>query len=645
MKMKSQRLFIQIGFLIVLLVLCAGGYFLGIYMANTIGLILSSIALIAGGWLFLSAAYRIIKKPVCLAILFVLIFCFGVLVYHEVNGYSYFLDPVNNTLSIFFPSRGEYSRDCYANDIYYQLLHLVSYLFFAMIAFSFFGRRLINRFGNYLISHQNRNIFWDNSTGGMILAQDMISKNLHPQAVFVLPNSIKDNEELDKALFEKIDSMGAIALYDDFDLMERIPSAHRHFFLTEDQDFNVRMALKVAKSEKRKTHLYIRTEMKLVEQLFSECLKSNPSIELYIFNQSDLTARKFIMDHHMLNVVPDDKIENLLVHYDFTILILGFGWTGREVMNKCICDSQFLGSTFSATIIDDNFQKENGSYPLLYDECIDAYNLKFIQEESVCQVGSSGFYKWLEKKIGSYDRIIICMGDDRKNLDAALTIFRVYEKLELNYENKIFVHVKEHGNYCYCNYPITLFGDLTDIYSYDTLINEKMDEIAKLVNYVYCETKPEIIPDLKNKMSEAEKSWDKSNNVFEKDSSRAVSLNIDNIIHICKGLDGFEKAIAVDSELNVLAENEHLRWVAFHLTKGIGKWEEIPDHHPTDAKLYRKNDDSGQLLKHACLIPFKDLGKISDRVNEVRRQTGKDPNKNYQATDRRIVRHFLFMRK
>ena len=639
MRMKNKRVSIQIGILSVLLGICTGIYFFCHYIENTIGLLFSSLAFIVGGWLLLSATYRIVKKTRWLALLFLFIFCFGVFVYQGVNEQRYVLDPINNTLSIFFPSRGEYSRECYGGDLYYQLLHSVSYLFFAMIAFSFFGRRLLNRNGYYCIIRRHKNVFWDHSTGGMILAQDMLNRDLWQQAVFVLPNSIKDNEELDKALFEQIDSMGAIALYRDFDQMERFPSAHRHFFLTEDQDFNVRMALKVARSAKTKTHLYIRTEMKLVELLFTNL----PNIELYIFNQSDLTARKFIIDNHMLDVVPNVQIENLLVRYDFRILILGFGWTGREVMNKCICDSQFLGATFSATIFDENFLDENGSYPMLYDECIKAYQLDFMTNRSIRKVGSRGFYQWFEINIGSYDRVIICMGDDRKNLDTAVTIFRVYEKLKQEYRKKIFVHVKEHGNYCYCNYPITLFGDLTDIYSYDTLINEKMDTIAKLVNYVYCNTEVDIITDLKDKMSEAESKWDLSNNFFDKDSSRAVALNIDNIIRICKGPDSFKKAIDKDSTLKILAENEHLRWVAFHLTRGIGKWDEIPDNHPTDAKLYRNNDGNDQLLKHACLVPYNELDKISKRVNKVRWLIGKKDDKDYQATDRRIVRHFLLL--
>ena len=92
-----------------------------------------------------------------------------------------------------------------------------------------------------------------------------------------------------------------------------------------------------------------------------------------------------------------------------------------------------------------------------------------------------------------------------------------------------------------------------------------------------------------------------------------------------------------DTVLNILAENEHLRWNAFHFVNGICKWK-LNEIDKKNAKLI---DKDGNLLKHGCLVEFSELGDISAKV----RQLG-NTNEDYAESDRRIVRHFpLFVKE
>jgi hypothetical protein len=417
--------------------------------------------------------------------------------------------------------------------------------------------------------------------------------------------------------------------------------------------FYVRMALKVVdflQTKKiKEPHLYIRTETERIDNFFI----NKPHVEIHLFNQSDLTARCFVKEHPMLDC-PGVEIEpeTLLVNYDFNLLLLGFGWAGHELLKKCICDAQFKGSTFKATVIDEALKTKYGYYPVLYDECIKEYNLNLIS----ITIGGKAFYEWITENLTSYKRIIVALGNDKTNIDIAITLARILQAKgtkKSDIKNIIFAHVREKKKFGYFkrkdNSSIIIFGDIEEIYTQEMVIQGKMDEVAKMVNYAYCRSDITQLEekDFNDNKANVETEWKATIN-FNKDSSRAVVANVKNICTIAKGYDieklGTEK-------LDILAENEHLRWNAFHLVNGIRKWniEDIPENN-TNAK-YR--DGQNNLLKHGCLVEFKSLKKVTEKINQnIQAYNENDKNKDkkktedYQEVDRRIIRHFpLFLKK
>lgn len=690
--MKRKRTWLQIGafLLTALLISLIGfcGYYFSKSECNTLsyaGVIILAVAIVTQGWLILSATHHLFKKPGWIIVLFFAIYAIGVGVYHNVEnpetksektcGIVKVCSPINNSLSMFFPTRG----NCDGTAAF-QIIILLSYLFFAILAFSLFGRRLINRSGYTLIEYSRRNIFWDNSKGGMLLAKDLLDKTISQQAIFVLPNTLKDDEEKDKALFEKIDSMGAVALYCDFYEIKKFLRGHRHFFLTEDQDWNAKTALKVIDAIEKssysgKVQLYIRTEIEevsvYIESRRKELKKQGRIIEVKFFSQSDLTARQFIQAHPMLDC-PEIKIntEKAKVEGGFNLLLLGFGWTGRELLHKSIYDSQFLGSTFKATIIDKEYETRYGDYPLLYDECISQYNLTFNpgrnpnvhSEEDQSVVGSKLFYEWVKANIKDYNRIIIALGDDATNIDVALKIAKLRNRLGLDdNEEVIMTHVKnvhKFRNYKTSNRYTKIFGDLAEIYTLDVVVCEKMDRIAKMVNYVYslngCEKFDHI------DMQVAEDKWCECS-IFFQNSNRGVAMNINNTFRLI-GVDAADMSslskeqleTKIEEKIDILAENEHLRWNAFHYVSGVRRWSvsEMPENE-TESK---KKDKYGNISKHACLLPFRELKSVSDYINPNREQYNKEKNlkdgdkdfkreEDFKQTDRRIVKCFpLFVK-
>jgi hypothetical protein len=520
--------------------------------------------------------------------------------------------------TLFFVPKRDFLPDDFNNNIHFFIFHFLSLLYFVLIGSAIWGRKSLNRSGLWLIPVRKRNVFWGFSEGGILLAKNIIADS--ERAIFILP----DKKKADNALFDQLDEIHATVLYRDWDKKSYL-NGHRHFFLTEDEQFNMKMSVQLLnqlKDTDKCVHLYIRTESKQFYDYLNKYDAKN--VEIHIFNQSDLTARLFIKENPMLDL-PGIEIKNLHVKGEFNLLLLGFGRQGRELLNKCVCDSQFVGSTFLATIIDSDFSKSCGDYPVLYDECIKVYNLSLKTET----VGNTTFYEWINTKIKDFGRIIIALGNDEINIDTAEKIAKVSHKNGIFDTQKIvFACVRESD--CYSG-DFTQFGKLTDIYTKDLIVNENMDSTAKMVNFVYNSKEKQVE---KIDWEQAETLW-KSTSLFNKDSSRAVVANINNINKIAeKNIKELNRV-----EFEILSENEHLRWNAFHLVRGIRRWK-LNEINTDNAKL---NNNNGNLLKHGCIVPYSELGKISDKVNKIRKNKGTDTEKgmvDYAETDRRIVRYF-----
>jgi len=452
-----------------------------------------------------------------------------------------------------------------------------------------------------------------------ILAQNLSEKSC--RCIFLLPKEkVNDN-----ALFDELNDMGAVVLYANFEnnTMTFPQKIDKYFFVEEDENSNMEMSVRLLK-QFGNAHIYVRTESKQ----FYKHIKQYTNAEIHIFNQSDLTAGLFIKKYPMLDS-PKIEIDHKkrLVKGEFNMLFLGFGWQGQELLKKCVCDSQFFGSTFRATIIDKDLEIHYGDYAILFDECIKQYNLLLKPET----VGSTSFYEWINIEIHNFNRIVIALGNDSVNIDTAEKIAEIlHKKGILDTQKIVFAHVQKLNSY---SNDFVSFGKLADIYTKEIIVNEVEDEIAKMVNYVYIRYDKSLFEEFTETDKENIKIKWKETTLFDKDSSRAVARNIENLMKIA------DKNISElnNEELNIIAENEHLRWNAFHFVNGIRKWKlnEINAH---NAKL---KDNNGNLLKHGCLVPFSELDNISEKV----RQLG-NVNEDYVETDRRIVRHFpLFLKE
>lgn len=655
-----------------------------------IGEIVSALAILGVGWGVISILHRVMQKSLNLIIAFVLLFVYGIVVYSS-NDHTYgdwwsnMLSPMNSTLSMFFPSRGGYEKGFQNHSLLYTSVHILSYLYVALLGISLFGRRVMNRSTYLFLSHKYKNIFWGYSDGGVLLAKDIKDKTPRDKAVFIMPENMPLSSEMEKYRFEEIDNIEGVVLYKDFSQDIIDVDGSRHFFLTEDQDLNVKLAFMVLRGiEKRhqfkscknrffgriickckrcrksiskwiieeifnrecdfSTKLYVRTELAHVDRYFTKALENLKGVaEVNIINESELTARRFIekcKPLEMPNISINEKTAE--VNGEFNILQLGYGWSGKAILDKLICNTQFQGSTFSATVFDRDLKTKHGFYPLLDKECINteddkAVNYYNIKTECEIEVGSEAFKDWVNKHIHSFNLIIVALGDDTFNVHIALSIAKILNETKgLNNEESsrlVYAHIRNAECYSYFDLktetPISVFGNKDRIYTMGVIVNEELEELAKMMNFLYCNLKPEEeFNDLIDRLTkekvdvtaEKESRWSKAS-ILDQDSSRAAATSIDNILRLMKWKRVKESdptpAVAFDisKEMECLAENEHRRWNAFHFTRGIKYWNvssgiELSDFNGDKPKPNR----IGKTNSHAALVFYKDLKTMVDDI-------------------------------
>lgn len=690
-----------------------------------------------------------IRSKVLLISLFILLVIFGIIVNHQFMGkdnhslIELILLPFNTTLASFFPSRGSYS---YYISIYnkewltpYLIFHALTYFYIALLGFSLFGQQLLNRIRIPFIYIKHRNFFWGYSEGAFELAKDMIHSTIFDKPMMVLDDEIEFSSEQEKQLFNQLSNEGILAIERNFKNFTNSARSlqgitglgtylkykwcsgafflgMRHYFITEDQDFNVKYALLLLQQLEQQQallrvivrivgvmHVFVRTELEGIDAFFNkEALKE--LVEVHIFNQSDITARQFVAQHPVLDLakrtkpLSDEKWiqinhDKLEVTGDINILLLGMGWTGLEMLKKEVCDAQFIGKhRVNVVVIDNDYKQFHGRYHRLAKEaakhgvtiCINPLvwidkehhickqwlqaehcaKIEHMEEKHIHQANSQLFYEWLEftdetlqmPNILFFNRIIVALGSDELNVNTALqlTYFRNHYLTgehalhpELMPE-PIFAHVRDKDRYAFyensAKAPIAIFGGLKTIYTVSNLMNEKMDTVAKWVNYAYSDSelqRKELEAKVnKETLKDVEKAWAKCS-IFDQDSSRAVALNVQNIVSLCGGIERL-KAIVDAAEntemMNRLCELEHKRWNAFHYMRGIEPW-------PFDQVIrlqYKKQELEargklffhGTLVRHICLVDFDQIDKATEKVRDL----GRDEN--FKDSDRRITIHF-----
>ncbi len=366
-----------------------------------------------------------------------------------------------------------------------------------------------------------------------------------------------------------------------------------------------------------------------------------------------------------------------VVEGQFRVLIIGFGNQGERLMDDMICDAQFVDSEGRcipiAVDVVDGDESSFGWFKGNCREACDRFGIAF----SNLDVESEHFWDWLKKK-EAYSRIIVCTGDDKKNISIAHDISRFYKLRHAEYwrtykkPNQAIVYARVRDalidQYVVDAYkndtpPFLTFGNLKSIYSYKDLCEGAWWEAAIWVNGLYRGAKT---------LTEARKKWiegDKTSS-FDKESSFASAFHQRNLLRLIgyvisagKSDDSAKSERAWNAVLSeeekkkpywkLFARIEHLRWMAFHFVRGVECWRPDVDELKMlaiDRNGY-KQVKPNMLLKgniryaHAALKEFDELPAVDKLFAEVNAANDKKIDAPLQDKDYALTTGFDALRK
>ena len=324
---------------------------------------------------------------------------------------------------------------------------------------------------------------------------------------------------------------------------------------------------------------------------------------VYAFDPYTLAARQLIRTLPPCQVISFDKDGR--AKQDFSAVIIGFGRTGRAVLQQLVMNGQFVGSHFRADIFDEHPQK--GS---LTDNELLKHNVTFHLFG-----GKSGeLYEFLKSNDTRY--IVICTGNEMLNREIAQELTGWYGGLE---QMPAIVQLGKSG--LLCSRPGDTNLTWQGLYSADNLDIENADRLAMIINQQYCAGNGKT----------AVENW-KVCDYFSRISSRASADFAPAFLRM-SGCESWHDLTLSATQTEILSQTEHMRWCAFHEVMG---WHLMPEKiWKNRAKAYAEGDHSIQIGKdsekrlHACLIPWEDLDALSEKENAV---TG--GHVNYKNMDR-----------
>lgn len=507
------------------------------------------------------------------------------------------------------------------------------------ILLNVFGKRIITK-GQIFMSHADENyIFFSINQTSLSLAEDLLKNK--PKRLVIFIRNLNINE--DASLYSKVEGMGALiinsqSMIDILHLEKEESIFHIHndhskqnnlsklklfkiikkrashlFFLSDKEEWNISMALAVIEELKilsiqQSVNFHISTNnVDLEEVIYENFPKLSSNIQIKLLNYSDIAARQLIAKHNPVDWIEKD-INKAISKADLNVFIIGFGQTGNAVFRKFIECGQFLGSQFSATILDKTMHTKKGRFENRFPGIIKNYSVNFIG----CEVGSTDYFNLITQKMNQQDYIIISLGDDELNIHTAFEIQQYILKSSIK-KIKILVQVKNNDNYKYLISPskqvtVEIFGRIHDIFTEDIVVRGKLEKMAKKIHEYYNSKKPVFNRKSWEELSKTEQ----SSNISEAEhiyiKMTIAGLKTEKIKQF-ENADEFKDYLGIE-RMDNLAKGEHLCWNAVLFANGWDQWKlnEIP----AESKSHK--DEIKKL--HACLVSWEELKMVGERFDE-----------------------------
>lgn len=389
------------------------------------------------------------------------------------------------------------------------------------------------------------------------------------------------------------------------------------YLLSDDYNANLQCAGILQKAG-CKAKIFCRACREGVNRMYEETLSMTPNVTVHLVDESYLAVRELLDQSHEellpVNFVDKGKDKNGKlegwVDSPFNSMILGFGELGQEALGFLYEYGAFVGkdfnrSPFCCTVLDKNMDVLEKAFCVRYPGM--GKNSGVIYDK--CEVGSNDFWTRMESLILNLNYIVICLGDDRLNLQVASEILNLALR-----ENKDFTHnfailvaqqnpdylneitVKHLNSISQYHKCVHAFGELKSVWRYQVISNSTLDDKAR--NYyasyekaasgkdvdkdvLWKKREDDILSsdDYKKRMNCIRKRSQDYANVLHAntkfaflgpeilDCRKDIANQIPEMTYLpSKHYSGVDKH--VEQVLHYLAALEHIRWEASHVTMG-----------------------------------------------------------------------------
>ncbi len=343
-------------------------------------------------------------------------------------------------------------------------------------------------------------------------------------------------------------------------------------------------------------HLYV-----LYKKEINECITQDEALsewDIHWISPGELAARQALMTSAFLDICPAEEISSGRASRDLSLAVAGYSDTAEELCRYLSSCVQTAGMAVNILLFDRDIQSKTAYFRFSNPELYKAVSLTL----SDIEPGSYEFYEYFEKEHNRPDGIFFAGENESQNTVYA---FRIRKLLQSAAGKQVPIFVRkassQEDQLAFELSNIQSFGCMEQIYSYDVLINEELDAIAKAVHWHY-----QIYNDTGKDM---ELAW-KQASLYEQMSSRALAIHIPWKLK-CAGFkkvpgkydDTYERELEASPLLmENLSIGEHLRWNAFLFASG---WKTVrPGVLPAGARK-----DAGKKL-HVCLVSWEELKTI-----------------------------------
>lgn len=345
-------------------------------------------------------------------------------------------------------------------------------------------------------------------------------------------------------------------------------------------------------------HFYVLYDRPKSERIAQ--IKGLQEWDIHWISKEEMSARQALLSPSFLNVFPAADCCKGCIGRALRLAVIGYSGTAEELfcyLSSCI---QTAGMRICIDWFDTGIGSKTAYFRIGRPELFKAVSLVLSEKEA----GSMEFYQYFMEKEHLPDGIFLVQEEGEKNVDLAFKMREFFRKQGQEHI-PIFARMDSilADREALEASGIDSFGCMEQIYSYDVLIGEKLDAVAKAVHCYY--------ENFYGKIGDMESFWKKAT-LYEKQSSRAHAVNIPWKLksvgfRMAEGMrdDAFEKELADDPQLlNNLSVGEHLRWEARLFLEG---WKTA---RPGELAPKQRKDNIKKL--HACLVPWEELEQVEN---------------------------------